>query len=87
MTMMMTADVWQSYPGEGDELLLALALADQAADDGTVFIDNPSFLMYKCRLTTERYATLWMHMLTKGVLVSKDGPDDREDEYQFVFRR
>ena len=49
MTALVTAEVFKRYPAGGGELVLALALADQAHDDGTHVVDSVATLAKKTR--------------------------------------
>lgn len=85
MSTLFTADVWQLYPEGGDELVVALALADRAADDGTLKIDDPDFLEWKCRVPFERLLELLDAMMSRGLLQPKGNPDDFL--YQLTLQR
>jgi hypothetical protein len=84
MSSMMTVDVWNSYPGGGAELLIALALADRADDEGTVTIDDLTYLMWRCRLPDSQFHSAFCGMLERGDLrcVNLD-----HDVYQLTFSR
>ncbi|MFC9424013.1 helix-turn-helix domain-containing protein, partial [Bacillus velezensis] len=49
MAARMTGMVFERYPGGGGELLLALALADNAHDDGTRIFPSVGTLAVKSR--------------------------------------
>lgn len=81
MSLGTMAEVWATYPGAGDELLLALAFAD-AADRRDMFeMGDPRYWMRKCRLTPERWESLIAEMLDRGTLVH-----EQADTYRLHFR-
>lgn len=84
MTQRMTTDVWCYYPAGGEELLLALALSDQAQDDGSMKIDNHSCLLDMSGLAPQRFAILMAQMQARGALKLTN---KEHQLYQFTFRR
>lgn len=60
--------VWKHYPDGGSELLLALALADHAADDGSSIYPSVANMAKKVRQSERNIQYLLGKMLKKGWL-------------------
>ena len=58
MSARMTGMVFDRYPGGGGEFALALALADNAHDDGTSIYPSVETLAKKSRQQLRRFRTL-----------------------------
>lgn len=83
MSSLNTGRVWRSYPGSGNELLLALALANCASIENDVMvISDRESVMRRCRFTPEQFAALFDHMLSSGVLAVVD---EAENLFEFRF--
>lgn len=65
--------VWKHYPDGGSELLLALALADHAADDGSSIYPSVANMAKKVRQSERNIQYLLSKMVKKGWLEKVQG--------------
>lgn len=75
MSVLLMGMCWERYPNGGGELLLALALADHAHDDGTKVYPSVSSLAEKTRQSrrTVQYQLRKMEQMGWLQLVAKEG--------------
>ncbi|CAB4223442.1 hypothetical protein UFOVP1670_53 [uncultured Caudovirales phage] len=69
MSIKLMTMVWESYPEGGSELLLALALADIAQDDGTRIYPGVAYMAAKARMSERSIQYLLGKMINRGILV------------------
>jgi len=61
--------VWKHYPQGGSELILALALADIAQDDGSRIYPSVEFMANKTRMSERNVQYLLARMIERGILI------------------
>lgn len=68
MSIYVSSRVWRSSPQEGDRLLLMLALADYANDDGVCWPSQNS-LAKRCRCSERGIVRMIDHLITEGEII------------------
>lgn len=85
MSVLITGYVFDRYPVGGNELLIALALADHASDDGTRIFPSVARLAKKTRLSERTVQRILGKMCDSGWLVlvkNEDGGRGNTREYR-----
>ena len=68
MSVRILSQVWESYDGDGSELLVLLALADWCDDDGRCF-PSIAAIGHKARLSRSQVQRVMRKLMEQGVLV------------------
>lgn len=70
----MMTEVWKSSPSKGSELLLLLALADHAHDDGSNAFPSIATLAQKTRMSSRSVSRLISRLVSRGELRAERRP-------------
>jgi hypothetical protein len=82
MSTVVVKEIWEHFPRGGPELILLLAFADEAADDGTGVALDDAHMMRKSRLNLRAYVGALSILLMHGWIELRD-----QDEYRIPFLR